>query len=67
MDYHEPTPPDVELRLESRVVSIQDHRSTGSDKVTVELSLWQPQPDDRRRLLASGRGIFAKKGALRAL
>lgn len=66
VDYHEPTPPDVDLSLESKVVAIQDQKRTGSDKVTVELQLYQ-ESEEGKRLLASGRGIFTKKGALRSM
>ena len=67
VNYHEPTPPATELLLESKVVAIEDHKSTGADKVTVALELFQALPENRRRLLASGRGVFNKKGALRAM
>ena len=67
VNYHEPTPPATELYLESKVVAIEDHKSTGADKVTVALELFQALPENRRRLLASGRGVFNKKGALRAM
>ena len=49
------------------MVAIEDHKSTGADKVTVALELFQALPENRRRLLASGRGVFNKKGALRAM
>lgn len=67
MQYHEPTPPEADLLIESKVVSVEAQKQTGADKVTVDLAMYQLQEQDRRRVLVTGRGVFMKKGALRAM
>lgn len=53
--------------MESKVVDIKEEPPLGTDRVTVELTLKQPLPDDQTRLLATCRGVFVKRGALRSL
>ena len=67
MQYHETTPPDTTLQLVSRVVSLEQNGRTGKHKVTVDISLTHQEPDDVKKILVSGRGVFTKRGASRSL
>lgn len=68
--HEEPTPPNEELILRSRVIDIQENGGLGSKAtVHVDLELLQKSQtgEDSERVIASGSGIFKKLGALRAL
>jgi len=67
VQYHDVTPPETPLKLESKVVSIVENERTGNHKVTVDLSLAALLPDDVKKVLVSGRGVFIKRGASRSL
>lgn len=67
MRYHESTPPETSLLMESKITEIKQEPKFGLDRVTVELTLKQPMPDDSSKLLASCTGLFVKRGALRSL
>lgn len=68
--YEEPTPPNEDLIVRSRVIDIEETGGVGSKAtVHVELSLSQRthMGEDGERTIATGTGIFKKLGALRAL
>jgi hypothetical protein len=68
--HEEPTPPNEELILRSKVVDIQENGGVGSKAtVHVDLALLQKfqTDEDSERVIATGSGIFKKLGALRAL
>lgn len=75
--YEEPTPPNEELIVRSRILEVKESDSVGSKAtVHVELELLQKTStpsaghsggEGGEKLLATGSGIFKKLGALRAL
>lgn len=75
--YEEPTPPNEELIVRSRILEVKESDSMGSKAtVHVELELLQKTSmppsghnggEGGEKLLATGSGIFKKLGALRAL
>ncbi|CAL8460796.1 g327 [Coccomyxa elongata] len=70
VNYREPTPPNEDLIVRSKVVKVKDNAEkvgSGKPSVHVDLSLHQAQPGGGEKLLASATGIFKKLGALRAL
>eukprot|EP00197_Chlamydomonas_leiostraca_P008153 CAMPEP_0202869616 /NCGR_PEP_ID=MMETSP1391-20130828/12551_1 /ASSEMBLY_ACC=CAM_ASM_000867 /TAXON_ID=1034604 /ORGANISM="Chlamydomonas leiostraca, Strain SAG 11-49" /LENGTH=282 /DNA_ID=CAMNT_0049549953 /DNA_START=79 /DNA_END=927 /DNA_ORIENTATION=+ len=68
--YKEPTPPDTDLLVRSRVVSIKETAQPGMGKATVEVetSIYlRPPEGGAPKLLVQGTGTFKRLGALRAL
>lgn len=68
--YHDPTPPDTELLIRSKVLSIKEWSpAPGAPKtsVDVEIKCFVQEGTGGQRLSASAVGTFKKMGALRAL